>query len=132
MRTRSWRNPTVSAAASGLALLLILPLWSCGGEEAAERKVPAPLRTRFNTEMMAILHDIRLAEETARAVDGNYVGWEELRRSYLSRNIPSAYEIEMQDLTATSYRVEIQHTPSGLSCRLQVADAGAPGSPSCE
>lgn len=131
---RPWRRPSVTAGVMGLVLLLILPLWACGGEEAGEteRQVPSMMRTRFNAEMMAILRDVQLAEETARAVDGAYVDWEELRRSYLSRSIPSNYQIEMKDLTTTSYRVDIRHGPSGLSCRLEVAGAGARGSPTCE
>ena len=116
------RRPNVSTAVVVLTLLLISAALACGGDEGeeAERQVPAMMRTRFNAEMMAILRDVQLAEETARTVDGAYVGWEELRRSYLSRNIPPNYRIEMKDLTPTSYRVDIRHGPSGLSCRLKM------------
>ncbi len=101
-------------------------------EDEDPREVPTLLRTRFTTEMKAILHDIRHAQEFAINQEGSYVGWEELRRSYLSRSIPGHYRIELDGVSADGYRVEITHGPTGLRCHLAVSGGSGPGSPVCD
>jgi hypothetical protein len=124
-----------STAARRVGVLAILMLSACGGSETAREGVPSYLRTRFTSEMKAILRDVKLAEETAAALGGGYVGLEELRRSYLNRVVPETYELSLSDLSPSGYQAEIVHKATGLRCRVTVGPAAGgagEGVPSCE
>ena len=99
----------------------------CRGEdsEGGGGELPAIIRTRFTTEMKSILRDIRLAEDIARVETGSYVDWAKLRGSFLSRSIPDTYEVRLIDLTSASYRAEVTHARTGLTCQLTAGSGSA-------
>ena len=114
---------------------MILMLSACGESETAGEGPRSYLRTRFTAEMKAILRDVKMAEETAAAIGGRYVGLEELRRSYLNRAVPDTYELSLSDVSPSGYRAEIVHKTTGLRCRVAVGAAAAgsgEGVPTCE
>ncbi len=109
-----------------LALAVCSPACGTGEEDSEPAQVPSLLRTRFTSEMKIILRDIQTSEETARAITGSYVDWDELRRTYLSRLLPDSYEIKLTEVSANSYRAEIVHRHTGLTCGI-TATAGGTG-----
>lgn len=106
-----------------IALLCVAP----GCERSESDGVPRVLRARLETEMKAVLQDLRHAEERARALEDRYLALDELQRNYLSRSIPESYELTMADVTASGYRAEIVHRASGLRCRLATGAGGEGG-----
>jgi hypothetical protein len=116
-------------------LLLVLALLTavlagCGsGERDAE--VPQMLRQRFQTEMRTILRDIKMAEEQAMALEGQYLELGELKRKYFNRPVPDSYTLSLTEVSSAGFQAELVHQASGLSCRLEVGGAGA-GIPTCD
>lgn len=116
-------------AAVTVALASILLIAACG-EEEQEEEAPSLLRVRFESEMKAILRDVKVAEEMAGASEGRYLELGELRSRYLSREIPDSYELALTDVSAAGYRAEIVHVTTGLRCVLD-AGGGGSGIPTC-
>jgi hypothetical protein len=104
---------------------------ACGEPKGEPGEVPSMLRTRFQSEMKAILHDLKAAEETAAALEGRYLELAPLREKYLSRAIPTAYELSVTQVSAQSFRAEVVHGASGLRCHLEVGVGAGRGVPVC-
>ncbi len=111
--------------------LAVLVADGCGRSDGEDGEVPGILKAQFETQMKTILHDVQLAEEQAAAIEGGYVSLEQLRGRYLNRSIPENYVLSLTDVSATEYRAEIVHGPSGLRCRLEVGVSGR-GAPICD
>ncbi len=114
-----------------LFVLLALGLGGCDRSEG-EGEVPTLLKTRFETEMKTILHDVKAAQESAAALEGNYLELDELRKRYLNRVVPETYTLTVTDVSATGFRAEITHGATGLSCRLEVGVGSGRGVPTCD
>lgn len=119
----SWVRAAVSAGLVGILLIE-----AC--DEQAKEEAPYLLRVRFESEMKAILRDVRAAEEMAAASEDRYLELAELRSRYLSREIPDSYEFALSDVSATGFRAEIVHGATGLRCVL-VAGGEGPEVPTC-
>jgi hypothetical protein len=93
------------------------------------------MKQRFQTEMRAILRDVKMAEEQAAAIEDRYVGLDVLRAKYFNRPVPDGYELTVRDVTPGGFRAEVEHKASGLHCQL-VVSSGAPeggsGVPNCQ
>ncbi|UCF19435.1 MAG: hypothetical protein JSU87_16165 [Gemmatimonadota bacterium] len=111
-------------------ILTALACGACGGQREGD-EMPAMLRQRFQTEMKMILRDVRLAEEQALALEGSYLGLDELRGRYMNRSLPEAYSVNLDSVTADGFVAEVMHRASGLSCRLAVGERRA-GVPRCD
>jgi hypothetical protein len=118
---------------SVLAVVLLMAAGSGCGESESDG-LPAVLKTRFQTEMRTILHDLRLAQEQAAALEGGYLALDALRDRYFNRPVPESYLLTLSDVTPTGFRAEIEHKASKLSCRLVVGGEGpaAEGVPVCD
>jgi hypothetical protein len=114
-----------------LALVAILAVGgACRGSEE-EAALPAMLKTRFETEMKTILHDLKLAQETAHTLTGSYLELQPLQGQYFNRPVPETYDLVLSDVSSSAYRAVITHRASGLSCRLEVETGEARGVPVC-
>lgn len=103
----------------------------CGSSDNADGEVPAMLRYQFETQMKMILHDVKVAEEQAMVLDGNYLELEPLKPKYLNRVVPDNYTLTIGQVTADGFRAEVVHPASGLTCYLEVGGSGA-GIPKCD
>ena len=97
--------------------------------------MPVLMKQRFETEMRAILRDVKMAEEQAAALEDRYVDLDVLQAKYFNRPVPEGYELTLSDVTAGGFRAEVGHKAGGLRCRLVVAatppEAGS-GVPVCD
>ena len=116
------------------ATLVASGVWSCRSEEGGG-EMPPLMKQRFETEMRAILRDVKMAEEQAAALEDRYVGLDVLRAKYFNRPVSEGYELLIRDVTPGGFRAEVEHKASGLRCRL-VVSSGAPeegnGVPTCD
>ena len=103
---------------------------ACRGSEE-EAALPAMLKARFETEMKTILHDLKLAEETANALTGQYLELQPLQSQYFNRPVPETYDLQLTDVSGSGYRAVITHRASGISCRLEVETGEGRGVPIC-
>jgi hypothetical protein len=112
--------------------LLVTPMGCGSGDEPQE--MPPLMKQRFQTEMKVILHDLRLAQEEAYSLEGQYVEFEALEGEFFTRPVPEAYELTLKDVTLDGYRAEVVHKPSGLRCELLMTETSQPGSgiPRCD
>jgi hypothetical protein len=120
------RHVTIAAFAAIVATGI-----ACKGadEEAA---LPALMIARFETEMKTILHDLKLAEETAYTIGDRYLELGELTGAYFTRPVPEKYELVLSDVSEEGYRAQITHTASGITCELAVGGSGGRGVPTCK
>lgn len=121
-RRRSRSSWARIALSGGLAAVLLAG--AC--DEESKEEEPSLLRVRFESEMKAILRDIKAAEEMAAISEGRYLELDELRSRYLSREIPGSYEISLTDVSGAGFRAEILHGATGLRCVLVAGGGGAP------
>ena len=118
-----------------LAVVLLMAAGSgCRDSESESNALPGILKTRFQTEMRTILHDLKMAQEQAATLEGGYQSLEALRSRYFNRPVPESYALTLSDVTPTSFRAEIEHKASKLRCRLVVGGGGpgAAGVPVCD
>lgn len=101
-------------------------------ESEREAALPALMIARFETEMKVILHDLKLAEETAHALGDSYLELGELTGAYFTRPVPEKYELVLTDVSAEGYRAQMTHTASGITCELEVGGAAGRGVPICK
>ena len=45
---------------------------------------------------------------------------------------PGGYELTLSEVTRSSYRAQVTHKASGLSCKLEVGTGGGSENPTCE
>ena len=114
-----------------VAALTLLTVSSCRSSDE-ETGMPAMLKIRFVTEMKTILTDVRRAEETAHTLGDRYLGLNELRGQYLSRSVPESYQLTLTDVTDSSYRAQVTHKASGLTCKLEVGSGQGSENPTCD
>jgi hypothetical protein len=100
--------------------------WSCGSEEKTG-EMPALLKERYEAEMRTILRDVKMAEEQAAALEDRYVDLDALQARYLNRPVPESYRLSLSDVSANGFRAELEHTASGLRCRLIVTPSPSEG-----
>jgi len=103
----------------------------CGSSDRGDGEVPAMLRHQFEIQMKTILHDVRVAEEQAMALDGAYLELEPLKAKYLNRVVPENYTLTIEQVTEDGFRAEMVHPASGLACYLESGGSGA-GIPKCD
>ena len=116
---------------AAVAVLLASVVLGCGSSDRADGEVPAMLRHQFETQMKIILHDVKVAEEQAMALDGSYLELAPLKAKYLNRVVPDNYTLTIGQVTADGFRAEAVHLASGLTCYLEVGGSGA-GIPKCD
>lgn len=118
---------------SAVTAILVLGILACssGGEQ---QEMPALMKHRFEAEMKAILHDLKVAQETASALEGQYVEYEALEGRYFNRPVPDTYELTLKDVTPQGFRAEVIHKRSGLRCELLVTESAQSGGgiPRCD
>jgi len=116
------------------ATLIGSGVWSCGSQEGGG-EIPPLMKQRFETEMRAVLRDVKMAEEQAAALEDRYVGLDVLQAKYFNRPVPDGYELTIRDVTPGGFRAEVEHKASGLRCQL-VVSSGSPeqgsGVPRCD
>ncbi len=110
--------------------IALLSVAACSTDE--ETGMPAMLKTRFQTEMKTILNDVRRAEATAHTLGGRYLNMSELQGEYFSRSVPDTYELTLSDVTDSSYRAQVKHKASGLTCKLEVGTGQGNENPNCD
>lgn len=111
---RSCRTGSVALAVA----IAAIALGGCRDEQAAQ--TPPMLRVRFETEMKAILRDVKAAQETAAVTEGGYLELDRLRGRFLNRPVPDTYRLTLSEVSSSGYTAEIEHLATGLSCRLRV------------
>jgi hypothetical protein len=122
------KRKVIQASLAGV--LAIAGLGGCDSSEG-DGEVPGILKVQFETQMKTILHDVQTAQEQAAAIEGTYLGLQELRPQYFNRPVPENYELSLTDASQTGYKAEVVHKASGLRCRLEVGGTGR-GSPTCD
>ncbi len=114
-----------------VAALTLLTVSACRSSDE-ETGMPAMLKIRFETEMKMTLNDVKRAEAMAYALGNRYLGLDELQAQYLSRNVPETYELKLTDVTDSSYRAQMTHKTSGLSCDLEIGTGQGSENPTCD